>query len=713
MKQTWICALLMTLSFALSADDGMWMPHQMKDLNLQTQGLQMNPADLYKADGTGLMSAVVHLGGGTGEFISANGLILTNHHVAFGALQRAADKDHDYITDGFLAQSRAEEIPAPGYVADVLLRYEEITREVYGGLKKNLKPYDKHQQLEAIQKAIIKKAESKGKDLYCTIRSMYNGNQYYLYTFKRLKDVRLVYAPPLSIGNFGGEVDNWMWPRHTCDFTYLRAYVSKDNLGTDYAPDNVPYQPKSFLTISLEGVKTGDFSFIMGYPGRTYRSYTAAQFEDSIEELGKRLDQLRDTIAFFEKAGQNDRAIQIKYAGLIKGLNNGLKNATGKLEGFSNRRIADLKRQQEEAFIAGIENETTRQKARRLLDDIADYVTRTKQFSERYQLVNSLKSPRSGSALLAQAYTLYKGATQLQKADNKREPGFQDRDLPQLMQRIKLAERSYDFNTDKAYFKHILGQNLDKTDLILPPSLKDALAAGQEGIDKLVDEAYGATILADAPRRLTLLKQKPAELLKTGDILIKIASELEDISRKFEKTSKAMDQEFSDLRQAYLAIVLQEQKLMAPDANSTIRFTSGIIDGYFPKDAVFYGPKTSLRGVMEKEQADYPFAVPQKLKELHARKDFGPYMDAELKDISTCFLNTTNVTGGNSGSPTFNARGEQTGIIFDMTYESVTGDYHIIPELQRTISVDIRYVLFITEKFSGAGYLLNEMTIKK
>jgi hypothetical protein len=713
MKKTWIFTMILTLAIGLSADDGMWMPHQMKDLNLQSQGLQMNPADLYKADGTGLMSAVVNLGGGTGEFISPSGLILTNHHVAFGALQRAADKDHDYITDGFLAHSRAEEIQAPGYVADVLLRYEEITQEVHARLKKNLKPYDKHQQLETIQKEIVKRAESKGKDLYCTIRSMYSGNQYYLYTFKRLKDVRLVYAPPLSIGNFGGEVDNWMWPRHTGDFTYLRAYVSRDNLGTDYSPDNVPYQPKSFLTISLEGVKTGDFSFIMGYPGRTYRSYTAAQFEDSIEDLRKRLGQLRDTIAFFEKAGQNDRGIQIKYAGLIKGLNNGLKNATGKLEGFSSRRITDLKRQEEESFVAGIKDEATRLRARKLLADIAGFASQNKRFAERYELINNLKSPRSGSALLAQAVTLFKGAMQLQKADQKREPGFQDRDLPQLRQRIKLAERSYDFNTDKAYLKYILGQNIGKTDLILPPSLKEALAAGPQAIDKLVDEAFASTILADADKRLALLKQKPEQLLKTGDTLIKIASEIEAISQEFDKTGKAMDQEFSDLRQAYLAIVLQEQKMMAPDANSTIRFTSGIIDGYSPKDALFYGPKTSLRGVMEKEQAEYPFSVPQKLKELYAQKNFGPYMDNELGDISPCFLNTTNVTGGNSGSPTLNARGEQTGIIFDMTYESVTGDYHIIPELQRTISVDIRYVLFITEKFSGAGYLLKEMVIKK
>lgn len=713
MKRILIFAALLWFCLAVTADDGMWMPHQMKDLNLQAQGLRMNPADLYKTDGSGLMSAIVHLGGGTGEFVSPKGLILTNHHVAFGAIQRASDKEHDYITNGFLAKSGVEEIPAAGYIADVLLKYEDITSQVTRQLGKKLKPYDRFKKLEAIRKAIIRKAESKGQDLYCTISSMYSGNRYYLYTFKRLKDIRLVYAPPQAIGNFGGDVDNWMWPRHTCDFTYLRAYVSPDNIGREYHQDNVPYQPKSFLTMSLKGVKDGDFSFIMGYPGRTYRNYTSAQFNAELETLNKRLGQFKEIIHFYEQAGKNDRAIQIKYASLIKSLNNGLKNYTGKLEGFQNRKIADLKQREEEAFISAIADETVRQQARGILESIAEFIERNRQIGEKYELINALQSSRTGSALLSQACTLYKAALELQKPDSKRKAGYQERDLSRLKQRIQLAERGYDFDTDKAYLKFVLGKNIGKSDLLLPASLKEAMQNGQEALNKLVDRAYQTTQLGNAEKRLALLDKSPRQLKESDDLLLQLAAEIVTMTEAFDRQSEAMAQELSDLRREYLAIALKYRQNLAPDANSTIRFTSGVIDGYSPKDAVYYRSKTSLKGVMEKKQDAFPFFVPQKLEDLYNQKDFGRYMDSELQDIATCFLNTTNVTGGNSGSPTLNADGEQTGIIFDMTYESVTGDYKIIPELQRTISVDIRYVLFITEKFSGAGYLLNEMVIKK
>lgn len=713
MKRFLILATIAWLGLALAADDGMWMPHQMKDLDLQAQGLRMNPADLYKTDGSGLMSAVVHLGGGTGEFVSPKGLILTNHHVAFGAIQRASDKEHDYITNGFLARNPEEEIPAAGYIADVLLHYEDITSQITRQIPKNQKPLDRHKRLEAVKNAIIRKAESKGQDLHCTISSMYSGNRYYLYTFKRLKDVRLVYAPPQSIGNFGGEVDNWMWPRHTCDFSYLRAYVSPDNIGREYHKENVPYQPKSFMTLSLKGVKKGDFSFIMGYPGRTYRNYTAAQFNAEVENLQKRLDQFREVIAFFEEAGKNDRAIQIKYASLVKGLHNGLKNYTGKLEGFRNRGIAERKQKEEQRFVAGIADDKERRLAQSSLEKIAAFIERNRRHGDQYELINSLKSPRSGSALLGQACTLYKVALERQKPDAKREAGYQERDLSRLKQRIQLAERGYDFNTDKAFLKFILARYLDQTGLILPPSLKEAMGNGQEAVNQLVDQAYASTGLGNPEKRLALLDQSPEQLKNSADPLLLLASEIVTLGEQFDRQGDAMAQELSDLRREYLAIALRHNQRMAPDANSTIRFTSGIVDGYSPRDAVCYQPKTSLAGVMEKKQDEFPFAVPQKLEELWKQKDFGRYMDSELQDISTCFLNTTNVTGGNSGSPTLNADGEQTGIIFDMTYESVTGDYYIIPELQRTISVDIRYVLFITDKFSGAGYLLDEMVIKE
>ncbi len=326
-----LAAFAAVLAFTAVADDGMWMPHQMKTLDLKALGLRMDPGDLYKTDGTGLMSAVVNLGGGTGEFVSAEGLVLTNHHVAYGAIQRASSKESDYITDGFLARERAEEIPAQGYTAGVLLGYEDVTAKVNAYFKPGMTPRQRYDAFEKAQKEIVAAAEKGGKDLRCTLASMYSGNAYYLYTFKQIRDVRLVYAPPQDLGNFGGETDNWMWPRHTCDFSFLRAYVAPDGTAADFSPSNVPYKPKVWLRLSVDGFKEGDFTFVMGYPGRTYRNYALAELKADQENMAQRIKDTQELISFYEAAGKADKEVEIRYAGLVKGLYNGLKNRQGKL----------------------------------------------------------------------------------------------------------------------------------------------------------------------------------------------------------------------------------------------------------------------------------------------------------------------------------------------------------------------------------------------
>ncbi len=693
------------------ADEGMWMPHQMQSLNLAAQGLQMDPANLYKKDGTGLMSAVVGLGGGTGEFVSADGLILTNHHVAFGAIQRASDKEHDYITDGFLADSLAAEIPAAGYIADVLLGYDDVTAVIQKQLKPSMTAEQRYKAFEVISKQLISKEEKTGTDIRCDVESMYSGNQYYLFKYKRLRDVRLVYAPPQSIGNYGGETDNWMWPRHTCDFSYIRAYVSKDNKGVQYSPDNVPYKPKAIMKISLEGLKDGDFTFIMGYPGSTSRYYTAAEMKAELDNMKKRNDQLKDIIRFFEEAGKNDRAIEIKYASLVKGLNNGLKNREGKLEGMLKFDIPAKKTLSEQQFIQWINEQPERQKKYgNIVAKIEQFLQDQASFYERNQRFGGMMGRGSGMAILAQAYLISRVVTESQKPDLQREEGFQLRDMPMIEMGIKMAERGYDLDVDKAYFKYSLNKLLKEDKSLYPKAFLPALEKGAEGIDAYVDGLYANTILKDTAKRLELLTLKPAALAKLNDPFIQLAMELEKEMKILREKRKVVDQERMDLKKVFLAAQLEMTAgKIAPDANGTIRFTYGPIKGYFPKDAVFYKPFTTLTGVMEKETGTYPFLVPDKLKALYKARDFGTYVDKNLGDIATCFLNTTNVTGGNSGSAVLNAKGEQVGIIFDMTYESVIGDYYIIPELQRSISVDIRYVLFITDKFSGAERLLKEM----
>jgi len=710
--------LLLSIPFILflvissPADDGMWMPHQMTDLNLKSLGLQMNPDDLYKKDGTGLMSAVVHLGGGSGEFVSKEGLILTNHHVAFGALQRASTPEKDYIQNGFIAWTKQEEIPSKGSHADVLLGYEEITERVISALKPSMSYRQKYEALEKVKKNIIAEEEKQGTDIRARVASMYSGNQFYLFLFKRLKDIRIVYAPPRDLGNYGGDIDNWMWPRHTCDFAFFRAYVSKDNIGVDYSQDNIPYQPKSILKISLDGFQENDFSFVMGFPGRTYRNYTLSELESDIDYMKKRIPLYSDIIVFLEKAGENNREIQIKYSRSVNGLNNSLKNYRGKIEGMENIAILDKKNDQEKEFLDWVKQDPDRQKKyAKVLDDIEIFMKKYKIHSEKSNLLSQLVSSRLGSALLSQAHTIYRTVEERQKPDIEREPGFQERDLSDIKQRIELAERGYDLKTDRAFLTYRLKSLVDYPWEQIPEAFKNLLVKpSNEAIERYVDNLYDKTSLADKAVCLKLLEMKPEELLRLDDPLLNLAADLEKEMKELREESKILNQEKLDLKKIYLdGLLAQKQGRIAPDANSTIRFTYGFIRGYSPRDAVFYLPQTTLKGVIEKETGKFPFHVPPKLKAIHKKADFGQYVDKKLNDIPACFLNTTNVTGGNSGSPTLNAKGEQIGIIFDMIYESVTGDYYVIPELQRTISVDIRYVLFVTDKFSGATHLIAEI----
>jgi hypothetical protein len=712
LKSSLIILLIFSFTLVSSADEGMWMPHQMKDLKLQEKGLKMDPMDLYKKDGTGIMSAIVYLGGGTGEFVSSEGLILTNHHVAFSALQRAATKEKDTIRDGFIAWTKEEEIPARGYIADVLLGYEEVTDKIVSGIKPGMTHREQYEIIDKARKKLIADTEKAGKDIRVSVADMYSGNAYYMFRFKRIKDIRIVYAPPRDLGNFGGDIDNWMWPRHTCDFTFLRAYVSKDNEGVDYSTENVPYIPKSFLKISTDGFKDGDFSFVMGYPGRTYRSYTLDELKFDLKNMRDRMELYKDIIAFFEDAGKDDRDIQIKYAGIIKGLNNGLKNYQGKFEGIDKIDLIGIKKDQEKHYSEWAKKDPAREEQfGDSLVNISAFMDKYAAYYKKNNLLGLMVSPYFGSTLLSQAYTIYRTVEERGKPDMERESAYQERNLPRIKMRIQLAERGYHLETDRTFLKHQLKKLFDFPEDDIPNALKDLIAKkSEEAIDSFVDGLYDKTILSDPKKRLELFDSKLDKLMATGDPLLKLTADLETEMKVLREENKALGQERLNLKKTFLAGLMEQKSgRIAPDANSTIRFTYGFIDGYIPRDAVYYTSQTTLGGVVEKDTGEFPFHVPEKLKELYKVRDFGRYSDKKLEDIPACFLNTTSVTGGNSGSPTLNAKGEQIGIIFDMTYESVTADYYEVPELQRTISVDIRYVLFVTEKFSGAKHIIEEL----
>lgn len=715
MNKAWghLIFLLIVISFiSLHADEGMWLPHQMKELHLKQQGLLMEPGELYKKDGTGLMNAVVSFGGGTGEFVSGDGLLLTNHHVAFGALQRASDPEHNYLQDGFLARKREEEITAPGYHADVLLGYEEITDKVLSQLQPDMSAKQQYETIDKIKKSIISETEKSAPDIRAEVKAMYSGNQYYLFKFKRIKDIRIVYAPPRDLGNFGGDVDNWMWPRHTADFSFLRAYVSKEGIGAEFSTDNVPYHPKSYLTLSTEGVDEDDFTFVIGYPARTYRNYTLAELDHAMQTMADRITFFKDIVTFFEKASEQNESIELKYASKIRGLNNAMKNYTGKLEGLHKYRIPQKKRAADSAFQAWVKKDTRRQ------EKYGDILTRIDQFMNEYaahqrkvRQYKRLTGPYRGPALLWQAYLIYRTAEEQQKPDMERETYYQERNIPEIKQRIQLAERSFHPETDREYMAFLLKRMSTLPAAHIPAALeKHILNQSDAEIKKFVNTLYNNTDLFDPEKRLKMIHQTPAELLALNDPMLQLAADLAKEMKTLRQEGKIVDQKLKDLKKIFLDGLLKMNKgRLAPDANSTIRFTYGFVRGYSPRDAVYYRPQTTLTGVLEKDTGEFPFRVPGKLKMLAENQDFGMYEDKQLEDIPVCFLNTTNVTGGNSGSPTLNAKGEQVGIIFDMTYESVIGDYYVIPELQRTISVDIGYVLFIAEKFSGATNIIEEL----
>jgi hypothetical protein len=710
-KYLLLVLVILFLTWFGTAEEGMWLPHQVKYLDLNSNGLKIPPGKIYNEDGVGLINAVVRVRGATGSFVSKKGLILTNHHVAFGALQQASDKEHDYITHGFLARTIAEEIPAPSYYVSVFLGYEDVTTSVLKHIKPHMTAEQKTKILESVKKKLAAKAEKKGKDLYCTVSSIYSGNQYYLFRYKRLQDVRIVYAPPQSIGNYGGEIDNWMWPRHTGDFSFLRAYVSKDNVGVPYSPDNVPFQPASILNISIHGVKPGDFTFVMGYPGETYCRYTLSELQFDIEQMKQRIDTYKDIIDFLEEAGKNDRSIQIKYASQIRGLSNGFKNRIASLAGFQKQSIIERKKNFEEKFLKWLEQGAQeKKKYGTALSEMENFIRENRDFYRKYQRFYALTSRSQGPALLVQAHLVYRTITEKQKPDIKREENFQEKDLPNIKNRIKDAERSYSLETDKVYFRHLLNRMLTVDKAQVPQVFLPVLQMGEDGIEKYVDRLYTTHILTDPEKRLNLLQLKPSALLEINDPMINLAAALEKELSALRERKKTIDQQREDLRKIYNAGLLEMyQGKIAADANSSIRLTYGPIKGYQPRDGVTYLPFTTLTGVMEKETGAFPFEVPAKLKELYQARDFGKYIDKNLDDMALCFLNTIGASGGSSGSPVLDANGEIVGLLFDGVYETVVGDYFVVPEFQREINVDIRYVLFITEKFSGAHHLLKEM----
>ncbi len=712
MKRFFILTFVLMLSWQLAvADEGMWLLNQLNQLHLQQKGLQINTDEIYNADDVGLAGAVVNLGGASAELVSPDGLILTNHHVAFGAVQRASTQGTDYLTNGFLAKTRAEEIPAPGYVARIFLGMQDVTKQVLKGMDKIKDPVKRDRAIKRRIKSMEDEIEKQSSDLDARIVAMYSGLQYILFKYKRIEDVRMVFIPPKAIGNYGGDIDNWMWPRHTGDFSFLRLYVAPDGKGVKYSPDNVPFHPKHWIRISHTPLEKGDFTFIIGYPGRTQRystSFAVAFAQNKYYPMA--IKEFQEIIQFLDNVGKQSPALAIKAVGISKWLNNSMKNFKGNLEGMKKHHLLQQKQEQEKEWLNFI-NKDKKLKAK--------YGTVLSQFKEEYQkateaidrqLILSQFNYLAGT-IPSVAQSVYYVAAQKAKPKDERDPMFSEKDVKRMAERLKYRYMGYAPQIDKGLLKRVLmriknlpqGQRLTGLEYIFKE---------YPSVDAFIDSAYAHTKLTDPEFAQTLYNKSLDELNKIDDPFLKMARSLEPEMEKLRKEQERHQAILRQLEKQYLSGLMAWQKRpFYPDANGTIRLTYGRIAGYTPKDAVWYKPFTTFHGVMEKETGQWPFIVPYKLKELFKNHDYGQWYDPQLNDVPVDFLNECDITGGNSGSPTFNAKGELVGIAFDGNWEALTGDWKFEPAIQRAINVDIRYVLFITQKFANAQNLLQELGI--
>ncbi len=713
-KITGIWLLSALLLAGAHAQEGMWLLSQLPQMDLNKKGLKIGVADLYSQEKPALCRAVLQLGGGSASFVSPDGLILTNHHVAFGALQRSSSVASDILTNGFLAAKRSDEVKAPGYQALMMTSMKDVTKEVTAAANGISLPMERDKKIRETIAQMSADIEKGKEDVQAVISEMYNGKQYILYEYKVFKDIRIVYAPPLSIGNYGGETDNWMWPRHTGDFSFLRAYVSKEGIGKEYSTDNIPYKPEVWLKVAGQGLKEGDFTFIIGYPGFTtrYRSSTSVHWNQEYN-YPFTISNYREIIELSDGITKNDPAGRLKKASLVRGLANVMKNNQGKVEGMKKTRFLEKKIAFEDEFLKWVGSDPARkEKYGNLLAKEKEAYRMIEKTRDRDNVFGVLQG-FAGTQMGVAGQLLYL-ARQWEKPESERDPGITEETFDNVADQLQFTFNNYYEPVDKALFIRAL-------------KMADALPAGQRitgleyvftnpsgSLEQFADEAFRSSKMNDIGFVKTLIRKKISDLEALGDPFLKMAISIDPMANEIQETNRKFGAEVSSLRKEYLdALFAWKGTAMYPDANGTIRFTWGNTKGYRPRNAVWYDPFTTLKGVIEKNSGEAPFNVPQELVSLYEKKNFGIWTDPLLKDVPVAFLNQCDITGGNSGSPVMNDKGELIGVVFDGNYEAMIGDWQYDYDLQRAISVDIRYVLFITEKFGHAGFLLDEMKVPR
>ncbi len=698
----------------LYTEEGMYPISEIHKLKLKSKGLQIDAMDIFNPDGISLIDGIVQVGGCSGSFVSVDGLILTNHHCAYRAIQTASSAENDYIKNGFIARNRTEEFAAKGYTARITESYRDVSKEVLSVVNDKMDLAERTKAIEKKIKQIVKDVEKKQPGKRAEVSEMFIGKTYVLFIYTYLKDVRLVYAPPRSIGEFGGDVDNWEWPRHTGDFSFMRAYVAPDGSPADYSPDNIPYTPKKVLQVAPAGVDEGDFVFILGYPGRTARHQTShfVAFEETFR-LPYVVDLYNWQISFMEKMGENDHAIAIKHASRIKGLANVEKRARGKLKGLRRVHIVDKKREQEHALQQYIESDKKRkEKYGKVLVDIGKIYEEIQQHA---LFENNMRYLRSSSNLLSFGYSIYESAIERQKVDIERESAYMERNFDRTKQRMKLTLKNYYEPTDKAFLKEMFMRLVQLPETKQVSAIADILLNGTNGnsVENFIDKLFSNTKLTDKKFLMSAMEKSPEEVKALNDPFIQFAEALYPTYQKLKDAGKRRTGALAKFHALLIDVKKQFLKTdFIPDANRTLRLTYGHIRGYSPADAVTMHPITTLGGVLDKTTGKAPFDTPQKIFDLYKARDFGRFKNAKLNDVPVCILYDMDTTGGNSGSAVFNARGQIVGVNFDRAFEATINDYAWNESYSRSIAVDIRYVLWVTQKFGGADFLLQEMNVE-
>ena len=705
------------------ADEGMWMPQQIPDLAPRLKELGFTGDAKMWADLTGFpMNAIVSLGGCSASFISPDGLIATNNHCVQGSLQYNSTPERNLIVDGYLARTRDEELSnGPGSRVWVTVSVKEVTDQITGKIDPKLTD---RKRFDVIERRVKEQTAACEKDgLRCNVASFFEGLRYFEIAQLEINDVRLVYSPPQGIGNYGGETDNWQWPRHTGDFSFYRAYVGKDGKPAPFSKENVPYHPKHFLKVSPKGASPGELIFVAGYPGRTQRHETYAEVKERTEwALPRSVRRSKEMIALLEATTKGQKELEIKAEPRMRGLLNGMKKNEGVLEGLLKGGILARKKVKQEALEAWIAADPQRKKEYGgVLAEMAAMQAEGEKTRERDSVLGGVYF---GSTLVGTANQLYRLSLERPKANIDRDPTFQERNWTRMKEGLERMQRTYDNRLDRPMLRYALleaaalpaDQRIAPLDTLVgfaPGMAKDEAA---KKIDAYLDTLYAGTKIPEKDFRLALFDKSTKEIVDTKDEAVKLAAALYPVQEANREREKANDGKRSRLRPQYMrALLAQGGGLVAPDANSTLRVTFGRVMGVDPRDGMRYLPQTTLQGVVDKNTGGGEFNVPARqleaIQALRAGKKT-PYFDAKLGDVPVNFMSDVDTTGGNSGSAVLNSQGELVGLLFDGTLETVASDFLFETEKTRSIQVDTRYMLWTWDAVEGAKNLLDEVGIK-